>query len=119
MLTAGVSRVQSLQLLEDDPPRLFFRLGVLHPGNGLATGKKSSKRREEWEWFQFFFFSLISAHQATQVSCGFLLVANERRSLDLSGSSKSLVSPGVCTFLCVIIILFWLSSLLALEHSGG
>lgn len=47
VLAAGVGRVQSLQLLEDDPPRFFFRLGVLHPGNGLAAGRK---RRNVSKW---------------------------------------------------------------------
>lgn len=41
VFVAGVSRVQSLQLLEDFAPCGFLVLGVLHSGDGLATGTKT------------------------------------------------------------------------------
>lgn len=41
VFTAGVSRVQSLQLLEHRPPCGLFVLCVLHSRDDLATGTKT------------------------------------------------------------------------------
>lgn len=43
VLAAGVTRVQSLQLLEHCAPCVLFHLCVLHFGDDLATGTKTHR----------------------------------------------------------------------------